>query len=128
MIRGTTMAPAWPALMSRAAPVARYGMGDIEETRLLIEERRGARAFELMVAERQAARQEKIQGMALDAARVAQDKASEAQLQILFAGQVGAQQQTKSLTLVAVSGLVLFVLFKLGGRHYDAKATKKGAA
>lgn len=124
MILGTTLA-APVRFGSRVMGVRR--LGDIEETRLQIEDRASARALDYLVAERQSSRQEQIQRMALEAATKAAESAQVTQSAILAAGSVAQARTSKNLTILGISAVAGFLLLKFITRP-SSRSTEEAPA
>jgi len=109
VILGTTRTNPLRAGM-QVMPVRR--LGDIEETRLQIEDRASARALDYLISERQSNRQEQTQRMALDAATKAAEGAQITQSAILATGSMAQARTSKNLTVLGIVAVLGFLTLK----------------
>lgn len=111
MILGTTLQAAWDFPI-RGQVMNRYRLGDLQERQVEADERRQGRAMEFLISERQTARQENVQKMALEAAQKAADASSAAQLSLLITSQESQRQLVNGLLVFGIAGFALYGVMK----------------
>lgn len=111
MILGTTIQPSW-AFPMRGQVMNRYALADLQERQIEADERRQTRAMEFLLSERQTARQENVQKMALEAAQKAADASSAAQLSLIISSQESQRRLVGGLLVYGIAGFALYGVMK----------------
>lgn len=111
MLLGTTIQTSWDFPI-RGQVMNRYRLGDLQERQVEADERRQTRAMEFLISERQTARQENVQKMALEAAQKAADASSAAQLSLLITSQESQRQLVNGLLVFGIAGFALYGVMK----------------
>jgi hypothetical protein len=99
-----------PPLRGHVMP--HYRLGDLQERQIESDERRQARALDYLISERQTARQESVQKMALEAAQKAATSAQDASFAITIAASESQRRLGWTLLLYGVAGLGLVAFLK----------------